>query len=359
MEKNVVIVTGSSGRIGSSVVRRLGANYKIVGFELLRALYASANEELVPVDIGSDESVHQAFTHIRNFYGNKITSVVHLAAYYSFSDQRYDNYDRITVKGTERLVRALQKFDVEQFIFSSTMLVHTPCKLGGVITENSPAVPRWAYPRSKIETEEMLHRLRGNMPVVNLRIAGVYDDMCHSIPISHQIQRIYEKQLEARVFAGTTQAGASFLHMDDLVDAIMLCLAKRKELPPEVTFLLGEPATLSYDTMQREISRLLFGKEISTISVPKLIAKIGAYVQLALSFKNPPFIRPWMIDLADDNYVIDVSLAKRLLGWEPKHSVKNTLPIMIDALKKDPIAWYKNNGLNPSKILHHARSLSR
>ena len=52
-----------------------------------------------------------------------------------------------------------------------------------------------------------------------------------------------------------------------------------------------------------------------------------------------------MIDFADDNYVLDISLAKKQLGWEPKRSLKETLPLMIEALKKDPDHWYKTNGL--------------
>ena len=106
-----MIVTGSCGRIGTQVVRKLGSEFHVVGFELLKAIYACENEELVPVDLGSDESVEQAFRHIRHFYGNKIASVIHLAAYYSFSDQNYDNYERITVRGTERLLKALSTFE--------------------------------------------------------------------------------------------------------------------------------------------------------------------------------------------------------------------------------------------------------
>ncbi len=353
MEKGVVIVTGSAGRIGASVCKRLGDEFRIVGFELLKALYASANEELVPVDIGSDESVAQAFMHIRAAYGNKISSVIHLAAYYSFSDQKYNNYERITVGGTQRLLKALQNFEVGQFIFSSTMLVHAPCKNTEKIDEHWPVDPKWAYPRSKVETEKIIHELRKSMPTVVLRISGIYDDICHSIPISRQIQRIYEKQLEARVFAGNIHNGASFMHMDDLVDAIILCVHKRNKLPPELTMLLGEEKTLSYDQLQREISRLLFGKEFRTISIPKPIARIGSFVQNHIPFIPPPFIKPWMIALADDNYNLDVSLAKRMLGWEPKKSVEETLPIMIEALKKDPVKWYKINGLElPSHLAH-------
>ena len=75
-----------------------------------------------------------------------------------------------------------------------------------------------------------------------------------------------------------------------------------------------------------------------TIRIPKLMAKVGAYLQRS-------FIKPWMIDLADDNYCLDCSKAKRLLGWRPNHFVGDTLPIMINALKANPEAWYKENGL--------------
>ncbi|HSX25839.1 MAG TPA: NAD(P)-dependent oxidoreductase [Chlamydiales bacterium] len=345
MGQDVIIVTGSCGRIGSNVVRKLGNKYRIVGFELLKAIYAAPNEELVPVDLSSDESVAQAFTHIQSAYGNKIASVVHLAAYYSFDEQHSPLYDKVTVQGTERLLKALQKFEVDQFIFSSTMLVHAPCEPGCPIKESDPVDPKWDYPLSKVKTEKLIHELRGNMKAVILRIAGVYDDHCNSIPISHQIQRIYEKQLESRLFSGNVNHGASFLHMEDLVNALVLAVEKRKQLPPEVVLLLGEPKTLSYDELQRTISCLLFNKEFTTWRVPKLIAKIGAWIQGHIPFMPKPFIKPWMIDLADDHYELNISKAKQVLGWEPKHSLEETLPLMIEELKKDPIAWYKANHL--------------
>lgn len=350
MAKNIILVTGACGRIGTNVVHQLGESHPIVGFELLKATYASKAEELVPVDLGSDESVHQAFTHIRNFYGNKITSVIHLAAYYSFKEKHSPKYEQITVQGTERLLKALKGFEVEQFLFTSTMLVHAPTCPGCPITEDSPVVPKWDYPLSKVHTEKIIHELRGSIPTVLLRIAGVYDDGCHSIPISNQIQRIYEKQLESRLFAGNLCHGASFVHMADLVDAIDLCVQKRAALPQETTLLIGEPDTLSYDQLQRKISQLLYHKEFHTISVPKWFAKLGAAVQQLLPFQQG-FIQPWMIDLADDHYELNIDRAKRLLGWEPKRSLENTLPVMIEDLKKDPAAWYKKNGLQMPRHL--------
>ena len=348
MKKDVVIVTGSCGRIGSNVVRKLDPNFQIIGFELLKALYAAADEELVPVDLSSDESVHQAFTHIKQNYGTKIASVIHLAAYYSFDQKHSPLYELVTVKGTERLLKALQNFDLDQFIFSSTMLVHSPCKPGHPIDEESPVDPKWDYPLSKVHTEKVIHELRGKAKTVILRIAGVYDDHCHSIPISHQIQRIYENQLESRLFSGNIDHGASFLHMSDLVDAIDMAVRKRRELPDELVLLLGEAKTLSYDQLQRTISRLIRNTEFKTWRIPKWIAKIGAAVQGMIPFQKP-FIKPWMIDLADDHYELNISRAKQVLGWAPKRKLEETLPIMIEELKADPSKWYKINQLNDAK----------
>ena len=360
MENDVVIVTGASGRIGTQVVKRLGEKYRIVGFELLKAIYASRREELVPVDLSSDESVVQAFTHIKNFYGNKIASVIHLAAYYSFSQKHSPLYESITVKGTERLLKALSDFEVEQFLFTSTMLVHAPTEPGCPIQEDMPLIPTWDYPLSKVHTEKLIHDMRGDIPTAIFRIAGVYDDLCHSIPISNQIQRIYEKQLQAHLFPGNICHGASFVHMDDLVDAIELAVDQRKTLPKELPLLIGEPTTMSYDEVQKEISCLLYNRDFTTWCIPKIVAKIGSWIECALSFRHKPFIRPWMIDFADDHYELDISRAKEILGWTPRHSVEKTLPTMIEALLKDPIKWYKINGLHiprhlEKKLMHDRR----
>jgi len=272
--------------------------------------------------------------------------LIHLAAYYSFKEEHSDKYEMITVKGTERLLKALQHFEVEQFLFTSTMLVHAPTRPGIPIHEDSPVAPSWDYPRSKVKTEKLIHELRGNIPTVILRVAGVYDDRCHSIPISHQIQRIYENKLEGHFFPGDISHGASFVHMDDLVDAIELAVEGRRNLAPELTLLIGEPKTLSYEEMQCIIACALGKKGFTTLRIPKPLAKIGAWIQCHLPFGPEPFIQPWMIDLADDHYELDISRAHTLLGWKPNHSLNQSLITMVEALKTDSAKWYKDNGLS-------------
>lgn len=346
-EKGVILITGCSGRIGFRAAEYFAKEYRVVGFDIFLS-GSFPGLELVSVDMGSDQSVQDGLAYVRKKYGNRLEAVIHLAAYYSFSGGGWGHYQRITVEGTRRLLLGLKSFACKQFIFSSTMLVHAPCCVGEKINESSPVIPKWDYPKSKVLVERSMHDLRGDMKVVSLRIAGVYDDRCHSIPLSNQIQRIYENQLEGHVFAGDISHGASFVHMDDVISSIALCVEKRETLPGELTLLIGEEKTLSYDKLQRMISKLLYGIEWKTWSLPKGLAKIGAWVKSRLPFFPKTFIQPWMIDLADDHYELDVSKARQVLGWTPKHDVEEVIPLWIAELKKEPMAWYAENKLKPS-----------
>ncbi len=347
-----ILVTGANGRIGSAVMERFVGRFgDVVGFDRKAPAPPPPGCTAVPVDITSDESVRDGLRVIHAHHGAHIASVIHLAAYYDFFGEPSPKYDEITVRGTGRLLQGLRSlgFTVEQFLFSSTMLVHRPAAPGQFITEDWPLEPTWAYPESKVRTEQLIRAERGDIPAVLLRIAGVYDEGCHSIPLAHQIQRIYERRLTSRVYSGSTSHGQSFGHMDDLVDAIGLAVERRAALPPELPLLLGEPETLSYDELQHTFGRLIHGEEWETLEVPSPLAplaKAGAWVMEKIP-GGDPFIRPWMIDRANDHYALDVTRARKLLGWEPKRSLRETLPRMVGALKADPLGFYRENELEP------------
>ena len=361
-DSGIVVVTGSNGRIGQAVMRRLAGRYgAVVGFDRKAPAAPPAGCVYVPVDVTSDESVRAGLNTIRDHHGRDISSVIHLAAYYDFLGEPSPMYDEITVEGTRRMLRRLRdlSFHVEQFIFSSTMLVHRPAEPGLFIDEDWPVEATWAYPASKVRTEQVMREERGDIPVVMLRIAGVYDDGCHSIPLAHQIQRIDERQYTSRLYSGSTAHGQSFLHMEDLVDAIDLVVERRAELPAELALLLGEPDTLTYDELQHTFVRLIHGEHgdaWETVEIPGALApaaKIGAWVQEKLPGPDP-FIRPWMIDRANDHYALDISRARTLLGWEPKRTLRETLPKMVNTLKADRLAFYGENALDAPSSLRSA-----
>jgi len=348
-----IIITGSSGLIGRASVRRLAHDFRVVGFDREGWPHPPREAECVCVDLASDESVKAGFERVRYAYGGRLGSVIHLAAYYDFSGEPSPLYDEITVRGTGRLLRSLQAFEVEQFVFASTMLVHAPCDPGELINEDWPLEPKWDYPRSKVATEELIRRERGQIRAVSLRIAGVYDDDCHSIPLANQVQRIFERKLTSKVFPGDISRGQSFVHLDDVIEAVVKTVEKRRELGPNEIFLIGEPETLSYDDLQRAFGRLIHDEEWETRSIPKALAKAGAWLEDYVPGEDP-FIKPWMIDLADDHYVLDIARARRTLGWEPKRSLRETLPRMVSALKADPVRFYRENKLERPSWLEHS-----
>lgn len=343
--KENVLITGSSGLIGRAVVQRLARDYRVIGFDRDGPPHPPREAECVCVDLTSDTSVEAGFRRLRYGYGDRLASVIHLAAYYDFSGDPSPLYDEITVRGTARLLRQLQAFEVEQFVFSSTMLVHAPCEPGQRIDESWPLEPKWDYPRSKVATEELIRAERGDIPAVSLRVAGVYDDTCHSIPLANQIQRIFERKLTSRVYPGDVSRGQAFVHLDDVIEAIAATVSARRRLGPDETILVGEPETLSYDELQRTFARLIHDEEWETRSIPKAIAKVGAWLEDHVPGEDA-FIKPWMVDLADDHYALDIGHARSLLGWEPRRILRDTLPRMISALQYDPIGFYETNELD-------------
>ena len=354
--KGVVLLTGASGFIGSGLIERLGQDYAVVGLDRAGPPDPAAPAIAIDFDLGSDEGVQRALGEVRERYGNRIASVIHLAAYYDVSGEDNALYDKITVQGTRRLIDGLQDFEVEQFVFASTMLVHQPTDSPDErISEASPLEPRWAYPRSKVETEQLLRERRGDIPVVFLRIAGVYEDNGRSPFLAEQIARIYEHRLTSHFYPGMLCAAQSFVHRDDLAEAVARLVERRRELRRELPLLIGEPDAPGYAEIQDIVGQELHDEGWKTVRIPQPLAKAGVVLQNE-AVGDEGFIKPWMVDASNDHYILDITRARSLLGWEPKHRLRDTLPSMVAALKRDPQRWYEANKLNSNLVAWHRKS---
>jgi nucleoside-diphosphate-sugar epimerase len=344
--KAIVLVTGSTGLIGTRLLKTLSSKFEVVGLDLKRPETVVAGTQFVECDLTKDESVVQALDTVRHSHGERLASVIHLAAYYDFSGKPSDMYRKLTVEGTFRLLRKLREFQTEQFVFSSSLLVLEPVEdETQKLTEFSPLEDEpWDYPRSKIEAEQLIRQERGDIPTVILRIAGVYDEYCHSIPIAQHISRIYEKKLESYFFPGDSDHGQAFVHLDDLIPCFERVVELRGELKNEI-FLIAEPDVMSYAELQDNLGELIHGKEWTTIRIPKVMAKVGAWAQEKIAGEEETFIKPWMVDLADAHYPVAIGHAGERLGWNPTHRLRDTLPDMTNRLKQDPKKWYEINGL--------------
>jgi nucleoside-diphosphate-sugar epimerase len=342
-QKPVVLITGSEGLIGDALVNKLTPDYRAAGFDIARPHKRPDELDFIDCDLTSDLSVAAALEELARREGSRLASVIHLAAYYDFTGAPSPLYRKLTIEGTQRLLRGLQRFEVEQFVFASTHILHKPSEDGEPITEQSPVEPAWAYPKSKLVTEQLIQRERGQIPAVILRIAGVYNEDGHTVPIAQQIDRIARKQLESYFFPGDPDAGQAYVHLDDVVDLIHRAIELRRELPPYDVFLVAEPDKMEYDELQEHLGTLIHGQEWPTIRIPKVLAKTGAWIKSTIDDQS--FIRPWMIDLADDDYPVSIDHAREKLGWNPRHRLRDTLPEIVSRMRRNPEEWRKLNGL--------------
>jgi len=261
------------------------------------------------------------------------------------------NYERITVEGTRRLLDGLEDFDVGRFVFTSTMLVHAPVRPGQRIREDSPLGASWPYPESKIETEGLIADHESGVPHTHLRLAGVYTEHGTQPTLVQQIKRIYEQDLKGFFFPGDTEAGQSLLHLDDAVESLARAVDRRDRLE-DGPILVGEADPLGYAELQDRIGELIWGTEWPTIKVPEPAAKAAAWAEDKVS--EDAFIKPYMIDMADDHYALDLSRAREWLGWEPAHRLEDELETIVGRLRAEPAKWYRENDLEVPETLEIA-----
>jgi len=349
--KPVVLITGSSGNIGADLCEQLSGQYTTVGLDQIDS--PNANISLV-CDLTSTDSLALAMHKVRDKLGTKIAAVVHLAAYFDFTGEPNPLYEQVNVQGTKNLIESLSDFDLERFIYSSSMLVHEPAVPGRKIDEHTPIAPKWAYPESKADAEAEVTEHCGDIPYTIVRLAGLYDDQSAVPTLSYQIARIYERDIKSHVYAGDLMAGQAFIHREDMVSVFTRVIEERRTLPEENILLAGEEEVMGYQELQNRLGHLIFGEqEWSTINVPSTLAKAGAWLEQksepvvpdSIDHGEKPFIKPFMIDLASQHFHLDISRAKKQLNWSPKNRIFDKLALLVDNLKADPSAWYKRNGI--------------
>ena len=83
----VILITGSSGFIGSAIGKRLAQGHQVVGLDNEDPREPIAGVETIRVDLTSDQNVRDALAQVRQRFGTRIASVIHLAAYYDLSGE--------------------------------------------------------------------------------------------------------------------------------------------------------------------------------------------------------------------------------------------------------------------------------
>jgi len=311
-----ILLTGGAGFIGSNFINYIldeHSDYNIINLDKLT--YAGNLENLVTSegkkyyqfvkgDITNAELVNSLFQKY------DISYVINFAAesHVDRSILGSEIFFRSNVLGTNVLLEAARKFNIEKFVQISTDEVYGSLGKEGLFTEDTPLHPNSPYSASKASADLMamaFYHTYG-LPVVITRCSNNYGPFQFPeklIPLMI-INSLNGKKLPVY---GDGMNIRDWIYVTDHNKAIELIFEKGR---------IGEVYNIGAST------------EMPNIEIIKLILnKLGKSEEMIEYVKDRPG--------HDRRYAIDSSKIKNELGWEPRFSFEKAISKTIE--------WYIDN----------------
>ncbi|MEA2848771.1 MAG: hypothetical protein QOG78_4052, partial [Rhodospirillaceae bacterium] len=229
-----ILVTGSSGFIGSAVSSALAAaGHSVRAASRKRTAIADRDG----IEWRELPDLENAVDWAPLLDGMDI--VVHLAAIAHRSHTLGGEYARANRVATASLAQACRRHAIKRLIFLSSIGAQAGSAADHVVTEADEPWPITAYDRAKLAAEEEIRR--AGVPFTILRPVIVYGPGAKAnIAL---IMRI--AALPVPLPFGAFRNKRSLLSIDNLVHAIMLCLASPETLNQTFIVCDPEPITLA------------------------------------------------------------------------------------------------------------------
>ncbi len=235
----IVAVTGASGFVGRRVVARFLAAGHHVRVLSRKGLGNLAEVEVHRGTLGADPP--EAFEK----FVDGADVVMHCAGEIRDITQMH----AVHVDGTRDLLAAASG-RVGRWVQLSSAGVYGPIR-SGIVTETNPAAPVGVYEVTKWKSEELVMAAarRGEIKAVVLRPSIIF---AADMPNSSLRQMVDMLRRGWFFFIGRPGASANYVHVDDVVDALLLCAEK-----PEA---IGQVFNLSgWTTMEAFVDALARG----------------------------------------------------------------------------------------------------
>ena len=243
-----------------------------------------------------------------------INTVIHLAArVHMMKDDVSDpleEFRHVNVEGTFKLARQAAACGVKRFIFLSTVKVNGEETSGQPFSEQSPPHPQDSYAVSKFEAELGLQLIarETDMEVVIIRPPLVYGPAVKGN--FQSMMRWINKGIPLPL--GAIRNHRSLVGLDNLVDFIITCIDH--PAAANQTFLVADGEDLSTTDLLRRVGQVM-GKPARLIPVPMSALKFGARL----------LGKQTMAQRLCGNLQVDISRARKVLGWSPPVSVDEGL----------------------------------
>ncbi len=313
-KKQIILVVGGAGYIGSHMVRDLlRAGYGVVVLDNL----CRGHRELVPRGTFIEGDLGDAALLDQLFLSHPITAVMHFAAF-SLVGESVEKplvYYRNNVSQTIELLDAMVRHRVRNFIFSSSAAVYgEPIKVP--ISEDHPCQPTNPYGATKLAVERLLADCAqgGDLKYISLRYfnaAGAdesgtmgerHEPETHLIPL---LLKVPTGERESITIFGTdypTPDGTcirDYIHVSDLTQAHLLALESLLKDGDSAVYNLGNSKGHSV----RDVIET--ARRVTGHSIPAVIGsrRVG----------DPAVL------------IADSGKIRRELGWKPRYEELRTI----------------------------------
>ncbi|MFQ5484518.1 MAG: NAD-dependent epimerase/dehydratase family protein [Desulfobacterales bacterium] len=320
-----VAVTGGAGFIGSHLVDYLykkGCCIKTVDINARRETTLSPDRvtEIIG-DITRQEIIERLLTD---------TDIVfHLAGLVTQKNAAPDDYWKVNVDATRRLLEESTKQKVQRFIYCSSDSVsgkikHLPAK------ESDPCFPDNIYGMTKYAAEKEVLKFEKLLQVVIVRPTRVYG------PRDMRMLKIFRQIKKKRFYlVGNGEVLIHPVFVTDILNGLERCVLK-DNISGQIFYLGGEQ-TLCLREFLKTIAAY-FKINLPGFIVPSSIATLGviSYEAICKMLRVKPLFSQRNLEFFTRNRAYDISKAKRVLGYSPQVGIVEGVRFSGD--------WYKAKG---------------
>lgn len=308
-----ILVTGGAGFIGSNLVEELVHRGQEV--VVLDDLYLGEENNLSKVEddiefiqgsVVDKETVEEAM--------QGVDKVFHLAARSSSPMHKENPAEgaRVNIEGFVNVVEAAKKEEAEKVVYASTSSMYG--SVSPPHREEQSPLPSNLYTASKMSREKyaQAYSYNNQMETTGLRFFSVFGPHEKAKgKYANVVTQFLWKMMDGErpVIWGEGEQERDFVYVEDVVDALIKASETRNELDGEIINVgRGDPVTFNevVEALNEEL-----GKDIDAEHV-----------------ENPR-----------DKYVrehrADLSKARELLGWEPRHSFEEGLEKTVEYYRRN------------------------